>query len=604
MMAQTPIATPDSGNPAANAAASVVWTRNRSGYVRRLLALLGVRWRSWLGVLAGSLVLNLCGLAAPRVTQITLDHVLPSGDLRLLASLFGLMVVLAGVQVSLTVWRRLTLVRLSLEVDQRVLAEMCGHLLTLPVSFFKGRRPGDLLARFHDHGHIRHLLAGALSRVLIDTVMVFIFIGVLFTYSGWLAGLVLLWAALFAGCSLSVGPLLKRRQQRMLEDNARQEAHLVEALVGIDLVKALAVEGEVRQRWQAAQEIAIRSNYQAQKWRQILESGGTAIHLLCAASLLGCGAFLVIRGKLSAGELVAFSMYAAAALTPLFSLLTLWGEIQQARAALERVQEVIEQEPDTNPAVQPTATLGPIQGRVEVEQVSFHYPEGGHDSVLRGVTFEIRPGECVVVLGKNGSGKSTLVRLLLGLYAPSQGQVRIDGYDLAQVERASYRRQLGVVLQENLLVCGTVLDNIALGDPQPNLERAVRASQLVGAHELIEGLPRAYETAVGEMGLCLSGGQRQWVALARALYREPRLLLLDEPTSALDQVSALRLERLLPGIAAGRTTILITHSISLARLADRILVLEEGVLVEQGRPADLLGRPGVHPALALKGEVG
>jgi subfamily B ATP-binding cassette protein HlyB/CyaB len=566
------------------------------------VSVLAERWPAWLTVLGASLILNLCGLATPRITQITLDRVLPGGDLPLLAWLLGLLTLLAAVQFGLSLWRRLTLVRLSLDIDRRLLTELCGHLLALPIAFLKRHRPGDLLARFRDHGHVRHLLAGALSRVLIDAVMVLVFVGILFAYSLWLTLVVLAWAGLFAVFSLGLSPLLKRRQQRMLEDGARQEGHLVEALVGIDLVKALAIEGTLRQRWQDAQETAIASNYQAQKWRQVLESGSGAIHLLCAASLLGGGALLVIRGHLTAGELVAFSLYAANALTPLLSLLALSGEVQLARAALDRLEEVAQEQPEASSSSHPSQVIASVQGKVEVERVSFRYPGEHGPVVLREVTFDVQPGQCVAILGKNGSGKSTLARLLLGLYPPTSGQIRIDGRVLSQLDWPSYRRQVGVVLQENLLLAGTVLENIVLGDPFLDRERVIHASQLVGAHEFFAALPKGYETAVGEMGLSLSGGQRQWIALARALYRKPSLLLLDEPTSALDRASARALEKHLPHVLAGRTTILITHTLSLARQADRILVLQDGVLVEQGRHEELLARRGAYHALALGGE--
>jgi ATP-binding cassette subfamily B protein len=572
----------------------------RPKYLRRVLTLFAARRGMWACVLLASLALSLCGLVAPCITQGVLDRVLPTGNLALLGQLLLLLLLVTVVQVGLTVWRRLTLVRLSLQIDRRALGELCAHLLSLPLPFLKGRRAGDLLGRFHDHGHVRHLLAGGIIRVSIDAVMIVLYGAVMIAYSPRLALLVLALAAVFAGYTLWLSPVLKGQHRRLLDDSALQEAQLVEALVGADLVKALAVERAVQRRWEAAYEKTLASNYRTQKLRQILESGGAAIQFLSTAGVLGCGAALVVGGELSAGQLVAFSMYATQALVPLLGLITLWEEVQQARAALERLQEILEQEPEAAclAGYAPQATR--IGGYFQVEDVSFTY--GGIEAapVLRGITFEVRPGECVALVGRSGSGKSTVARLLLGLYRPSRGHIRVDGTDLASLEPAVYRRQVGAVLQENLLVTGTIRENITFGDPHPDEGRMTEAARLVGADEFVAALPGGYDTPVGELGLTLSGGQRQRLSLARALYRDPRILILDEPTSALDGASTQTIDRNWGKIAAGRTVVLITHEPTVAWKADRILVFEEGMIVEQGRHQELLPLNGAYARLLIQ----
>jgi ATP-binding cassette subfamily B protein len=291
-------------------------------------------------------------------------------------------------------------------------------------------------------------------------------------------------------------------------------------------------------------------------------------------------------------------MYASEALLPLVRLIAVWDEFQEARAALDRLQEVLDEAPEPQPPAAARVVVEPLRGHLRCEQVSFAYGGPGTPLVLREVSFAVRPGEHVAVVGRSGSGKTTLARLLLGLYRPTRGRIWIDGWDLRQLDLAAYRRQVGVVLQEDLLLCGTVRDNIALGDPQPDLERVIEAARQVGADEFIAALPNGYETVVGERGLTLSGGQRQRLSLARALYRQPRLLVLDEATSALDRRTEESVHQGLAAARAGRTTVTIAHSLTTARTADRILVLQGGVLVEQGRHDELLARRGAYFDLA------
>jgi subfamily B ATP-binding cassette protein HlyB/CyaB len=550
----------------------------------------------WGAILVASLLLNLCGLAAPRITQGVLDSVLPEHNLELLTRLLVLLLLITGLQIGLTLWRRLTLVRLSLEIDRRMLGRMCAHLFSLPLSFFKGRRPGDLLGRFHDHGHVRHLLAGALTRAAIDAVMVLVYVAVMFAYSTHLALLVLGLALGFAGYTLSLSSVLKRQHRVLLEDTAAQENHLVEALVGVDRVKAMALEPLMQERWARAYQATLVSNYRTQKLRQLLESGSTGVQFLCTAGLLGYGAILVVQGELTAGQLVAFSMYATQALTPLLGLITLWDEVQQARAALERLQEILNHDPELAQSSKKGATLEKVIGHVQFEDVSFEYA-GSSTPVLRNVNFEIQAGECVALVGRSGSGKSTVGRLLLGLYQPTAGRIMIDGVELAGMELACFRRQVGVVLQENLLLSGTVRDNIILGEKLDS-DRLAEVVRLADADEFIHSLPAGFDTVVGEFGLRLSGGQRQRINLARALYRDPSILILDEPTSALDSLSQTKIDQHLDTILAGRTTLLITHHPGLVRRAQRVLTLEEGQVKQVGTLDDLFDRQGPLDALA------
>jgi ATP-binding cassette subfamily B protein len=589
------------GIPATAAGARTRGDRERS-HVRRLVGLLLGRRRVLLALLGASLVLNGLGLALPRCTQVILDRVVPQGDLRLLAQLVAALLALTAAQLLLTVWRRLALVGLSLALDRALLDAFAAHLLALPAQCFREYRAGDLASRFADHGQVRHLFAGGLTRAAMDALLVLVYFAVLFHYSARLALVVTAVLLAFAAFALATGPLLRRQHRQLQEDRAAQEAQLVEALTHIDLIKALALEEPIRRRWQALFERFAARNYRAQRVRQLLESSGTAVQFLSTVALVWCGAALVVGGELSTGELVAFSLYTSQAFAPLVSLITLWDEWQLARAALERVQEVLDRDPEPQPAAG-RRDPGRLQGHVCFEAVCFDYG-GAATPVLRGVSFAIRPGECVALVGRSGSGKTTVARLLLGLYQPSRGRVLLDGVDLLQLDVRAYRRQVGVVLQENLLLRGTIAENIALGDDQPDPERVRAAARQAGAHGLITAKPLGYEMIVGEQGLTLSAGERQRIGLARALYRDPRLLILDEVTSALDAVSEAEVQRALEAALPGRTALLIAHKLTTVRRADRVLVLQDGVIAEAGSPQELLARDGPFRRLAAQQVLG
>ncbi len=569
-------------------------------HARRLLNLLALHRGTVAAVLGVSLFLNLLGLAVPRFTQAILDSVIPTGDLALLTRLMLVLTLVTTFQISLAIWRRLTIVRFSLHLDRVLLGEFCAHVLALPVAFFRLRRAGDIVARFNDHQHVRHLCASGLPGAVLDTLMVTVYFAVMFHYSVRLTLLVLAILVLFAGYTFLAGPVLKRQHRRLLEDKAAHESCLLEVITGIDVVKSMALERATRHKWEGLFEQYLATNYRTQKLRELLEAAGTGIKFLSTAVLLWYGAALVVDGQLSTGQLVALSMYTTQALLPLVSLITLWDEVQQARVSLGRMQEVLDHEPEFRQLDLLRTCPQPIRGYVRFEDVVFRYDGDDSSLTLRGVNFEIRPGERLAIVGRSGSGKTTLARLLLGLYRPVTGRILVDGEDVAQFDPAAYRQQLGVVLQENLLLAGTITDNIALGESEPDRERVIGAARRAGVHEFIAALPRAYETEVGELGLTLSGGQRQQISMARALYREPCILILDEATGALDSVSEGKIQETLGVIAKTRTVLIIAHKIATVRDADRILVLQGGVITEQGTHDELMAQQGSYYQLAVQ----
>ena len=316
---------------------------------------------------------------------------------------------------------------------------------------------------------------------------------------------------------------------------------------------------------------------------------------LVTALTLYFGAKLVIAGSLSVGELVAFTMLSGRVTQPVLRLAQMWQDFHQARLSVQRLGDILNTtpEPTFNPA---RAALPAIRGDIAFEHVSFRYRIDGPE-VLSDVTFKVPAGQIVGIVGASGSGKSTLAKLVQRLYIPESGRVFVDGVDLAMVDTAWLRRQVGVVLQDNVLFNRSVRDNIALADPAMQIERVIAAAELAGAHEFILEMPEAYDTIIGERGTSLSGGQRQRIAIARALVMDPRVLIFDEATSALDYQSERVIQANMRQIAEGRTVFIIAHRLSTVRHTDRILTIDRGRLVEDGSHDELVRTGGRYANL-------
>lgn len=311
--------------------------------------------------------------------------------------------------------------------------------------------------------------------------------------------------------------------------------------------------------------------------------------------ILWIGAHLVIEQSLSVGQLIAFNMFAGRVSGPILRLVQLWQDFQQARISVARLGDILNT--PTEPGLSPgRSSLPSLKGAVSLHHVSFRYAPGIPEA-LRSVSIDVEPGQVIGIVGRSGSGKSTLARLIQRLYVPESGEVRVDGIDLAQVDPTALRRQIGVVLQENVLFNRSVRDNIALADPGLPLEPIIHAAKMAGAHEFILALPHGYDTVIAEHGANLSGGQRQRIAIARALVTNPRILIFDEATSALDYESERIIQDNMRLICHGRTVFIIAHRLTAVRHADRILVLDRGEIVEQGNHEQLLHKAGQYADL-------
>jgi ABC-type bacteriocin/lantibiotic exporter with double-glycine peptidase domain len=365
---------------------------------------------------------------------------------------------------------------------------------------------------------------------------------------------------------------------------------------GIATVKAAATEQEIRWRWEDKLVSLLNVQFRGQKLAIGLQAIGGLINALGSAALLWFGASLVIQNQLSIGQLVAFNMLVGSVLGPVLAVIGVWGEFQEVLIAVERLNDVFAQSPEepTGQAV----VLPPLAGQVQFDDVTFAYDGSSDHNTLQNLSFTVEPGQQIAIVGRSGSGKSTLVNLLQGMYQATQGRILVDGHDIRHVSPQSLRAQLGVVPQECFLFSGTIEENIQLYRPNFILEDIIEVAKLAEAHPFIQDLPLGYSTKVGERGTNLSGGQRQRIAIARALLGNPAMLILDEATSALDTESERRFQQNLERIGRNRTLFIIAHRLSTVQHADRILVLDRGVLVEQGNHQELMKIQGIYYHLA------
>lgn len=555
-----------------------------------------LKYRRILGeVVMASFCLQLFALVTPLFFQVVIDKVLVHRGLTTLDVLVMGLVVVSTFEAILGALRTYIFSHTTNRVDVELGSRLFRHLLCLPLAYFQVRRVGDTVARVREMETIRNFLTGSALTLVIDLFFTVVFLGVMYFYSPTLTAIILATIPFYVALSILVTPILRHRLDEKFARGAENQAFLVESVTGVETVKAMAVENQMQRRWEQQLAAYISASFRAANLGNIASQSAQLINKISIAMTLWFGARLVIDNDITVGQLVAFNMMAGRVSAPVLRLAQMWQDFQQVRLSVQRLGDVLNThaEPISRPN---RAALPAIRGEIILDHVNFRYRQDGGE-VLSDVSINIPAGQTVGFVGQSGSGKSTLAKLVQRLYVPERGRVLVDGIDLAMIDPAWLRHQIGVVLQENVLFNGTVKDNIALTDPTMPMEQVVGSAKLAGAHEFILELPEGYDTIVGERGSTLSGGQRQRIAIARALVTNPRILIFDEATSALDYESECIIQNNMREICRGRTVLIIAHRLSTVRIADRIVTVEKGRIIEDGCHEDLLRKNGRYASL-------
>jgi ATP-binding cassette, subfamily B, bacterial len=542
-------------------------------------------------ILLTSVLIQGIGILVPALTGTIVDRVLPRADRHLLVLMIVVFLPLMLFQFFASQHRTRLVSALRGRVDLRLQAEFVHHLLRLPFQFFQRFAPGDIVGRIGSQNFIRDMLTGNAVAGLLDALMAVIYLLAISLASPAMA------AVTGACASFQIGLLVATHSSRArywadkLDAQRRCQIFEHEMIGGIETVRAGAMEGRVLQEWE--NRFVRLLNVQSARWQReaALEAAFSCLRTLSPFAVTVVGTILVLEGRLTLGQMFALSGLAVGFLTPLGSLVENILNLQILQPSLRKVRDVLgtAQEPAGFPGRQE------LQGKIVLENVGVRI---GETTILENVSAELEPGQFIGIVGRTGAGKSVLLKIILGLLRPTSGRVAIDGMDLSTLDPHLIRRQIGVVTQTPALFNLTIRDNIALADPTASLESIVEAAKMANVHEDILRLPQAYDTIVGgdQPLVQLSPGQRQRIALARALVKKPRALVLDEATSAVDTITEAAIQESLKAIRC--TRIIVAHRLSTVRDADRVLVMAGGRIVEQGCHETLLAAGGDYARFA------
>jgi len=546
-------------------------------------------------VLVASFFVQLFGLANPLIIQLIIDQVIVKQSVDTLQVLGIFLLGVAVLEAILSTVRTYLFVDTTNRIDLQLGSEIIDHLLRLPLRYFDRRPVGELSSRVNELENIRQFLTGTALTVVLDAIFSVLYIVVMSFYSWQLTIVALFTVPLFILLTFFVSPIVRRQLRNKAERNAQTQSHLVEVMSGIQTVKAQNIELRSRWQWQERYARYVSAGFNTVKTSTLANSSSNFLNKLSGLLVLWVGAYFVLEGELTLGQLIAFRIIASYVTTPLLRLAQLWQNFQETALSLERLADIVdtpqEAEEDRNNIPMP-----PIVGAVRYENVTFRFSNTGAPQLLN-VNLDIPAGQFVGVVGKSGAGKSTLTKLLVRLYNIESGRILVDGYDVAKVELYSLRRQIGVVPQDPLLFDGTVQENIAMNNPDASSEDVIEAAKIAAAHDFIMELPSGYNTRVGERGASLSGGQRQRIAIARTILQRPRMLILDEATSALDYPTEQQVCANLAQQFGDRTVFFITHRLGTIQAADTIVMMDAGAIVEQGSHEDLMSLRGRYWAL-------
>ncbi len=544
-------------------------------------------------VALAAMIMHVLALASPVFFQITLDKVISNQAIDTLYVLAGGVFVAFTFNAAIEYLRGLLLLHATGKMDVRVATRTFGKLMSLPIDFFRSTSAGVLSKHMEQTGTVREFLTGRIFLTFLDATAAFIYLPILFFYSPTLAWVVLGFTGSIAAISLVIKGPYRRRLQALYAAEGQRQSMLVETITGMETVKAMATEPIKANEWADTTARAVTMQLSVGKISHLVRGLSKYLGNLMTMMIIFIGAQMVFSGDVSIGALIAFNLLAQRVSGPLIQLVGLVNEFQQASISVKMLGEVMNQKSEQAS----TGGLTPrIEGGIEFDGVTFRYGKDGPPALDR-ASFKIDAGQVIGIVGRSGSGKSSLLRVLQGFYKPQAGMLRIDGVDMRELDLAHLRMKTGTVLQESFLFKGSVRDNIAMTRPDAAFADIVQAAKIAGAEEFIQKLPQGYDTVLEEGASNLSGGQKQRLAIARALLRQPRILILDEATSALDPESEAIVQENLEHIAEGRTVLVVSHRLSTLSGADKILVIDQGRIADFAPHEDLLARCEIYREL-------
>ena len=543
-----------------------------------------------LNIFFTSLVFTFLGIAGAFYYQVLIDHILQYNLKTTLHILSIGFIILSIFKILLNAFRSQLLMYLAQRIDIPLMLGYYEHVIKLPMNFFGTRKVGEIISRFNDAGKIRQAISGATLTIMIDTLMAIAGAIILCMQNSFLFLITIIPAILYGVIVFVFKKPIKDVNRENMENDAKITSYMIESFTGIETVKAFNGERQVNLETEKGFIKLMKSSFKEGFIMNIENSIKGAVEGIFGIAILWIGAFQCLKGNLSIGQLIAYNSLLAYFLDPIVNLINLQGELQSAIVAGERLGEILdlelEKDENENKKINPST----LKGDIEFKDVDFRY--GTRKLILEKLNLKIKQGEKIALVGESGSGKTTLSKLLMNFYSCEKGEVLINGYNIKDINIEALRDKISYISQDTFLFSGTIKENLMFGKEEVDFERIVEACKRAHIHDFINEQPLRYETIVEENGANFSGGQKQRLAIARALIREPEILIMDEATSSLDSITEKAIEKTMYEFSKGITTIMIAHRLSTIMKCDKIYVMDKGKLIEGGSHTELISKKG------------
>ncbi|TFF63979.1 peptidase domain-containing ABC transporter [Helcococcus ovis] len=547
-------------------------------------------------IFIASLIYTFLGILGAFYFKELLDNVLPNALYKTLMTLSIGVILLNIFKVLLNAFRTHLLLYLSQKLDIALLLGYYRHVIDLPMNFFGTRKVGEIISRFNDAGKVRDAISGATLTIMIDTLMAIAGAIILFNQNSKLFFITIIMIILYVIIVVLFNKWYEKLNRNQMEDNAQLTSYMVESLNGIQTVKAYNSERKVKQETETKFIKLLKSVFNLSWVSNFQTSLKTFVELIGGVVIIWVGGISVINGEMTIGSLITFNSLLVYFLDPVKNLVNLQPQMQTAVVAADRLGEILDLEAEKTEKEYKKLKPDSLSGDIEIKNVNFRY--GTRKLVLENINIDIKKGQKIAFVGESGSGKTTLSKLLLNLYESESGDILINGNNIKDIQLEKLREKIAYIPQETFLFSGSILENLALGLDTYTLEDIYKASKMAQAHDFINELPLRYETRLEENGSNLSGGQRQRLAIARAMLKNPDILILDEATSNLDSITEKALDRTIHEFAKDITTIFIAHRLSTIKDSDMIYVFEKGKIIERGTHEELIKLGGKYSELS------